>query len=78
MSWNLEGRRVTGKYLQQFEVSGVVTLSRVALGGAVKHTVELDQTIHIYGGERDSVILSSDDIHQVNNIETFEEINNQR
>lgn len=43
--WNLEGMRVTGKYLSDDIVTGVVELSRVAYGGGVVHTVVLDKPI---------------------------------
>lgn len=42
--WNLEGMQVTGGYLEgTVEVTGRVTLSRVAYGGGVEHHVKLDE-----------------------------------
>jgi len=40
-SWQLEGCKVKGKYLDIFPYTGVVTLSRVKYGGHVQHTVKL-------------------------------------
>ena len=40
--WNLEGMQVTGTYLDEVEVAGRVTLSRVAYGGSVEHHVKID------------------------------------
>lgn len=40
--WNLEGMQVTGTYLDEVEVAGRVTLSRVAYGGGVEHHVKID------------------------------------
>jgi hypothetical protein len=42
MSWNLEGKRVTANY-HGATVTGVVHHSRVALGGAIKHHVTIDE-----------------------------------
>ena len=41
--WNLEGMQVWGTYLHLVEVSGRVTLSRVAYGGGVEHHVKIDE-----------------------------------
>lgn len=38
--WVLEGMRVRGTYLDEFPVTGTVTLSRVTYGGAVNHHCE--------------------------------------
>lgn len=48
--WNLEGMQVWGSYLDEVEVSGRVTLSRVAYGGAVQHHIKLDKGLSIAGG----------------------------
>jgi hypothetical protein len=50
MSWNLEGLRVKGRYMDSVNVSGVVKLSRVALGGAVQHYVTVDQGFSLFNG----------------------------
>ena len=55
--WNLENMSVTGLYMGEIAVSGVVELSRVAYGGEVVHTVVLDTPITVYGAIRDRVIL---------------------
>jgi len=65
MSWNLEGLRVRGTYLEEFPVEGRVVLSRVSYGGKVVHTVELDVPIQVFGSVRDRVILSQGEVLQV-------------
>lgn len=63
--WNYEGLTVTGKYLGEIAVTGVVELSRVAYGGRVKHTVVLPEPIMVYGAERDRVILDMAEVEGV-------------
>jgi hypothetical protein len=65
MSWNLEGMIVKATYLDEFEVSGVVELSRVAYGGRVNHHIRLDEPINVYGAERDRVIIEHSQIERV-------------
>lgn len=55
--WNLEGMTITGKYMGEFPVTGVVELSRVKYGGEVSHHVNLETPIVVYGATRDRVIL---------------------
>ena len=43
--WLLEGKRVKGLYLDQYEVVGTVAESRVRYGGFVQHNVKLDTPI---------------------------------
>ena len=43
--WNLEGMCVSGMYMGEFPVTGVVTLSRVQYGGEVSHHVELETPV---------------------------------
>lgn len=59
MIWNLESKRVIGNYLGEDSrpVIGLVTESRVAYGGTVKHTVQLDKPINVFGSVRERVIL---------------------
>lgn len=59
MIWTLEGKRVIGNYLgdNKFPVMGMVTESRVAYGGSIKHTVKLDKPITVFSSVRDNVIL---------------------
>lgn len=65
MSWILEHMHVHGTYLNEFDVQGIVTLSRVKYGGKVSHHVKLDNPITVYGALRDTVILDHEDIKQV-------------
>ncbi len=59
--WNLEGLIVRGVYFGT-KVEGVVTLSRVKLGGTVQHTVELFFPITMFGSERTTVLLDANEI----------------
>jgi hypothetical protein len=68
MSWNLEGLRVWGMYMDEFPVSGKVVLSRVKYGGGVQHTLVLDNPIRVYSVFRDSgdrVLLDHKDVVRV-------------
>ena len=59
--WNLEGLIVRGEYFG-VPVEGVVTLSRVKYGGEVQHTVDLFFSITLFGSERTTVLLDSNEI----------------
>ncbi len=63
--WDLTGKQVVGKYLDRFEVSGVVKESRVAYGGRVRHSIYLDIPIKVFGAERDSVILNAEEVTEI-------------
>ena len=63
--WVLEGLTVTGLYLDDIPVQGVVSLSRVKYGGEVSHHVQLDKPIEVYGALRDIVILDHKQIQTV-------------
>jgi hypothetical protein len=66
MNWNLEGLHVTGLYMDEFPVAGLVTLSRVKYGGDVQHTVVLDEPIKIYGIDvRERVLLDHKNVTRV-------------
>ena len=62
MDWNLEGKRVEVKYLDQYRVTGTVTESLVLLSGRVKHSVKLDEITSILGVLRDSMIVKHEEI----------------
>ena len=68
MSWVLEGKRVSGRYLgdNSMKVSGVVRESRVAMGGTIKHYVELDQPLKVFSSVRDSIVLDGCHVDEVN------------
>ncbi len=55
--WDYTGLRVTGKYMGEFAITGLVESSRVAYGGEINHTVVLDAPITVYGALRERVIL---------------------
>ena len=50
MGWNLEGLFVKGLYLDEVEVSGRVSLSRVEYGGNVSHHIAIDNGFAAVGG----------------------------
>lgn len=62
MSWNKEGQRVAGVYLNAYTVSGVVTESRVRYGGTVQHTVKLDAPVTVFGRSAEVLLLDNDDL----------------
>lgn len=65
MSWNLEGSLVSGVYLEKNHVSGRVVESRVAYGGRVQHTVELNHAMNFFGIDRTHVILYTEELTSV-------------
>jgi hypothetical protein len=65
MAWNLEGLRIEATYLDEFPVVGRVSLSRVAYGGSVNHHVQLDNSMMIYGNNRDTVIVEHSSVTRV-------------
>jgi hypothetical protein len=65
MNWNLEGLHVTGLYMDEFPVAGLVTLSRVKYGGDIQHTVVLDEPIQVYNAVRERVLLDHKNVTRV-------------
>ena len=65
MSWNLEGKRVSGKYLNESFFTGTVEESRVKYGGQVCNTIVLDTPIMVFGEMRTKVLVETDQIGQV-------------
>lgn len=70
MSWNKEGQRVAGVYLNAYTVSGVVTESRVRYGGTVQHTVKLDQPMQVFGRSAEVLLLDNDDLFDRPTVDT--------
>lgn len=62
MSWNKEGQRVIGRYLNAYTVSGTVTESRVRYGGTVQHTVKLDKPVTVFGRSAEVLLLDDGDL----------------
>lgn len=60
MSWNLEGQKVSGFYLNEYFFTGLVIESRVKYGGKVSNTIQLDAPIEVYGEGREKVLMDSD------------------
>jgi len=65
MTWNLEGKKVAGKYLEEYPFIGVVVESRVKYGGKVCNTILLDAPIVVFGEFRTRVLVETDQISQV-------------
>lgn len=65
MTWNLEGQRVEGKYLNEYFFTGVVIESRVKYGGKISNTIVLDKPIEVFGEIRTRVLQDSDQICQL-------------
>jgi len=59
--WDITGTRISGTYLN-IPFIGVVTESRVALGGVLKHYVDLDSSIRVHGREKTSLVAREEDI----------------
>jgi hypothetical protein len=57
MDWNLEGKRINGLYMGVFPYTGLVVGSRVKYGGAVQHTVEVDEPFKVYGEMRERILV---------------------
>jgi hypothetical protein len=60
--WNKEGQRVVGRYLGLFNVSGLVSESRVKYGGSVQHRVELDEAITVFGRHTEVLLLDDTEL----------------
>ena len=69
MSWNLQEKKVSGKYLGEIPFSGVVINSRVAYGRKIKHNVKLDDTINVYGVNRKEIIIETNEYGESVNFE---------
>ena len=57
MQWNLEGKRINGMYLGLFPYTGTVESSRVKYGGAVQHTVVVDEPFKVHGEVRERILV---------------------
>ena len=69
MTWNLEGKEVTAKYLNDYYVRGRVTMSRIRYGATVCHMIDLDRPINLFGADRTSVIVHDSEIISIEPIE---------
>jgi hypothetical protein len=65
MDWILDGKRVMGKYLNEYFFTGVVQESRVKYGGTVSNTIVLDEPIEVFGELRTKVLMDSDQLKVV-------------
>lgn len=59
MKWDLTGERINGLYMGLFPFTGTVESSRVKYGGAVQHTVKVDEPFKVYGEVRDRILVDS-------------------
>ena len=65
MNWNLEGKRINGLYMGLFPYTGLVEESRVKYGGAVQHTVIVDEPFKVYGAVRERILVSITEINRI-------------
>jgi hypothetical protein len=65
MDWNLEGKRINGLYMGLFPYSGLVESSRVKYGGAVQHTVVVDEPFKVYGAIRQRLLVDTNEVNRV-------------
>lgn len=65
MSWNLEGKRINGLYMGLFPYTGLVEESRVKYGGAVQHTVLVDEPFKVHGVVRDRILVCITEINRI-------------
>jgi hypothetical protein len=65
MSWDLTGKRINGLYMGLFPYSGTVESSRVKYGGAVQHTVVVDEPFKVYGAVRDRILVGGVEINRI-------------
>jgi hypothetical protein len=68
MNWDLSGLRVSGRYLGEFPVAGLVRNSRVKYGGSIEHAVVLDDRLDLFGRVREAgevVLLDHREITRV-------------
>ena len=59
MKWDLTGERINGLYMGLFPYVGTVQSSRVKYGGAVQHTVVIDELIQVYGDLRETILVDN-------------------
>ena len=58
MGWNKDGSTIRGRYLGEYDFTGVVTESRIAYGGKVLYTVSVDEPIALpFSSETRSVVI---------------------
>lgn len=62
MSWDFQGKRVTGLYMGKYSYSGIVESSRVKYGGSVQHTVVLDAPIIVFGAVRQRILVDANEV----------------
>ena len=59
-NWNdLVGERINGLYMGLFPYTGRVVESRVKYGGAVQHTVVVDEPFMVYGDLRERILVEN-------------------
>jgi hypothetical protein len=65
MGWDLTGMTVWARYMDEIDVCGRVESSRVKYGGEVQHTVVLNDSITVYGQQRDRLLIEDKYITRV-------------
>ena len=64
-SWHIEGARVEGRYMGDYPFTGTVVESRVCYGGEVKHTVQVDEPLIVFGATRERIMVFHDQINMI-------------
>lgn len=65
MDWNLEGKQINGLYMGLFPYAGKVVESRVKYGGAVQHTVVVDEPFKVYGEIRERILVGLSEVNRI-------------
>lgn len=65
MDWNLEGKQINGLYMGLFPYAGKVVESRVKYGGAVQHTVVVDEPFKVYGEVRERILVGLSEVNRI-------------
>ena len=65
MDWNLEGKQINGLYMGLFPYVGKVVESRVKYGGAVQHTVVVDEPFKVYGEVRERILVGLSEVNRI-------------
>lgn len=63
--WDLTGKSVVVNYVDTFKVSGIVRESKMMYGGSVRHYINLDVPVKVFGSERDSVVVDAAQVLEI-------------
>ena len=69
LTWDRTGQTIEFKYLELFPAKGTVAETRVMYGGDLKHTVELDDPIIVWGQIRTQVLVKESELKRLTQYE---------